>query len=207
MRYWSVWFSPSFEGGGAFHQDLGWWMTLLPISIIIFIRHHHHPIMGKVNELKWTTQFRWRPLTNRFWVESGLASWEMIHIHRNYAVLRVLCYHLRNYFGIDEAPVVLYALENIESWWRMFKSGFTDFFKLISLMLFNSTPHQKTTNIIKFSVPGEITVAAREWKFLGVKTYSKLFQKSGYSYELLWNCEAVVFQYSFMKIVFFHENS
>nr|CAH7715135.1 unnamed protein product [Callosobruchus chinensis] len=92
------------------------------------------------------------------------------YVHRHNAALRVLYYHLRHSYGIDETPVLLYAPGNIESvvenercriYWNYS-------FPTLELVQANKPDivlpdhQQKTMFVIEFSAPAEVNIVSKE---------------------------------------------
>nr|CAI5831238.1 unnamed protein product [Callosobruchus analis] len=92
------------------------------------------------------------------------------YVHRHNAALRVLYYHLRHSYGIDETPVLPYAPGDIESvvenercriYWNYS-------FPTLELVQANKPDivlldhQQKTMFVIEFSVPAEVNIVSKE---------------------------------------------
>nr|CAH7747856.1 unnamed protein product [Callosobruchus chinensis] len=92
------------------------------------------------------------------------------YVHRHNAALRVLYYHLRHSYGIDETPVLPYAPGDIESvvenercriYWNYS-------FPTLELVQANKPDivlldhQQKTMFVIEFSAPAEVNIVSKE---------------------------------------------
>nr|CAH7727832.1 unnamed protein product [Callosobruchus chinensis] len=92
------------------------------------------------------------------------------YVHRHNAALRVLYYHLRNSYGIDETPVLPYTPGDIESvvenercriYWNYS-------FPTLELVQANKPDivlldhQQKTMFVIEFSAPAEVNIVSKE---------------------------------------------
>nr|CAH7766629.1 unnamed protein product [Callosobruchus chinensis] len=92
------------------------------------------------------------------------------HVHRHNAALRVLYYHLRHSYGIDETPVLPYAPGDIESivenercriyWNYSFPTpGLVQANKPDIVLLDHQ---QKTMFVIEFSAPAKVNIVSKE---------------------------------------------
>nr|CAH7728688.1 unnamed protein product [Callosobruchus chinensis] len=92
------------------------------------------------------------------------------YVHRHNAALRVLYYHLRHSYGIDETPVLPYAPGDIESavenercrihWNYSFPTLELVQANKPDIVLFDH--QQKTIFDIEFSAPAEVNIASKE---------------------------------------------
>lgn len=92
------------------------------------------------------------------------------YIHRHNAALRVLYYHLRHYYGIDNTPVLPYAPGDIESVVENERCRIYWNFSFSTLGLVRANKPdivlldhlQKAMYIIEFSAPAEVNIALKE---------------------------------------------
>ncbi|XP_074025758.1 uncharacterized protein [Leptinotarsa decemlineata] len=92
------------------------------------------------------------------------------YIHRHNAALRVLYYHLRHSYGIDETPVLPYAPGDIESVVGNEKCRIYWNYSFPTLRLIQANKpdvvlldHQtKTIFVVEFSAPGETNIVRKE---------------------------------------------
>nr|CAH7737742.1 unnamed protein product [Callosobruchus chinensis] len=85
------------------------------------------------------------------------------YVHRHKAALRVLCYHLKHWYGIDETLVLPYAPGDIEPvvenercliYWN-------NSFPMLELVQANK-PDIKTMCVIEISAPAEVNIVSKE---------------------------------------------
>lgn len=92
------------------------------------------------------------------------------YIHRHNAALRVLYYHIRHYYGIDETPVLPYAPGDIQSVVENEKCRIYWNYSFSTLRLIQANKPDivlldqqlKAMFIIEFSAPAEVNIARKE---------------------------------------------
>nr|CAH7735776.1 unnamed protein product [Callosobruchus chinensis] len=84
------------------------------------------------------------------------------YVHRHNAALRVLYYHLRHSYGIDETPVLPYAPGDIESVVENERCRIYWNYSFHTLELVQANKPDKTMFIIEFSAPAEVNIVSKE---------------------------------------------
>nr|CAH7767457.1 unnamed protein product [Callosobruchus chinensis] len=85
------------------------------------------------------------------------------YVHRHNAALRVLYYHLRHSYGIDETPVLPYAPGDIESVVENERCRIYWNYSFATLELVQANkPDIKTMFVIEFSAPAEVNIVSKE---------------------------------------------